>query len=156
MDSLPARNAIPRFPLCPHCWRAGCLLYGKYRTRLRTVPMQPNARRTGPFEEHRFRCSCCQEWVHPFSCFFPSFLGIRKALCSRQRVHHCTNKNTTTKFWKNLVCVHNLIRCIFAAFLYKHPANPQFFIYRHSPLLRLNAASHFYRIRRITINQFIT
>ena len=31
--------------------------------------MQPNARRTGLFDEHRFRCSCCQEWVHPFSCF---------------------------------------------------------------------------------------
>lgn len=40
--------------------------------------MQPNARRTGLFDEHRFRCSCCQEWVHPFSCF-SLFFGHKKS-----------------------------------------------------------------------------
>ena len=46
-------------------------IYGTYRTRLRTVPMQPNARRTVLFEGHRFRCPCRQETVtelNPYRC----------------------------------------------------------------------------------------
>lgn len=56
--------------LCPHCGEP-MHVYGTYRTRLRTVPMQPNARRTVLFEGHRFRCPCCQETVtelNPYRC----------------------------------------------------------------------------------------
>ena len=46
-------------------------IYGTYGTRLRTVPIQPNARRTVLFEGHRFRCPYFQETVtelNPYRC----------------------------------------------------------------------------------------
>ncbi|MFR4307063.1 hypothetical protein M5E89_05510 [Acidaminococcus intestini] len=56
--------------LCPCCGEP-MHVYGTYRTRLRTVPMQPNARRTVLFEGYRFLCPCCQETItelNPYRC----------------------------------------------------------------------------------------
>ena len=56
--------------------------------------MQPNARRTGLFEEHRFRCSCCQEWVHPFSCFSLLFGHKKKPSAHGKGLRHANIKKT--------------------------------------------------------------
>ena len=56
--------------LCPYCVKP-MHVYSAYRTHLRTVSMQPNARCTVLFEGHRFRCPCCEETVtelNPYRC----------------------------------------------------------------------------------------